>query len=326
MSQTENPALTLIRLLRTYAVVVKDDGSVADVRIGQESYDRELLKGCDGQITVSVDRGEENTLSFDGDLRRRLGVARVNIWSVDKPECSVAGRAIRDSINADVYRVIRERRNRPNTVEYSYAGVGTPSKTHEAFHTAAASEPSPTDSGWSELADGEYQKLWNSDDVRFSESTLESGKYAFMLFSFKIDAQEEVISRLVLKFEGYGVAPAGNGVTVKVWNSVAGAWQNAVSGTGDEDEVLIVMLASNLPDYVDADGRVYLLARTVNPSDEADAAVLYCDYAGVELTVRGITHADVTGFRDSDDLRVKPLLWHTEFTVRTWLIETVRAA
>jgi hypothetical protein len=324
VSQIEDPALTLIRLLKRCLWVVKDDGSLVNIYFSQEWCDRELFKNYDGQITVGLDRNEDNKLSFDGDLRRRLSFARVNVWVVDKPEQGIVGRTMRDRIRADVNRVIREKRNHPNEVDYNFQAVSHSSETHKAYHSASAAEPSPSDSGWTELTDVEYSKIWYSDDNRFSKSTWENGKYALILFCFKIDANEDVLKNIVLNFEGYGTAPAGNGDTIKVWNRTANAWQNAVSGTGGSDEVLIITLSSNLPDYVDANGYVYLLAKTSNPSDGETPTVLYCDYAKVAFMVNGISYADIVSFRDLDNVQVKPFLWRTEFAVKSWLFENVQ--
>ncbi|MBC7129853.1 hypothetical protein H5T51_01355, partial [Candidatus Bathyarchaeota archaeon] len=126
-----------------------------------------------------------------------------------------------------------------------------------------------------------------------------------------------------LAFEGYGYAPGGAGVVVKVWNHVSGAWENAVSGTGDSDEILTITLTTNLTDYVDDDGYVWLLARTAYPSDGSTAAVLYCDYVSCTVTVNGVTYLDVVSFRDADRVDVKPYVYCTEFSLRGWLFETV---
>jgi hypothetical protein len=324
VSQVEDPVLTLMRLLKRYLWVVKDDGSLANIYVSQEWYDRELFKNYDGQITVGLDRTEDNKLSFDGNLRRQLSFARVNVWVVDKPEQGIVGRTLRDRIRADVNRVIHEKRNHPNEADYNFREVSRSSETHKAYHSASITEPSPSDPGWTELTDVEYSKIWYSDDDRFNKSTSENGKCALMLSRFKIDADEDVLKNVVLKFEGYGAAPIGNGVTIKVWNHTASAWQNAVSGTGGNDEVLTITISSNLSDYVDANGYVYLLAKTTNPSDGETPAVLYCDYAEIVLTVNGISYADIVSFRDIDNVQVKPFLWRTEFAVKLWLFENVQ--
>jgi hypothetical protein len=303
--------------------VVKDDCSLANIQVSREWCDRELLKNCDGQVTVSVERFEENKLSFDGDLRRRLGFARVNVWVVEKPEQSIVGRDMRNRICLEILRIIREKRTRPNSIDYNYVSVGCLSETHKAYDAASATEPTPTDSVWTELSDTEYQKIWYSDDTRHVKSVLENGKQAFILFRFKIDAQSQALKELVMKFEGYGVAPSGNGVTIKIWNFTTGSWQNAVSGTAEADELLEISLTTNPSEYIDDNGYTYLLAKTTNPSDGISPAILHCDYAETAFTVNGITYTDIAGSREADEVRVKPFLWRTEFTVKTWLFETV---
>jgi len=126
-----------------------------------------------------------------------------------------------------------------------------------------------------------------------------------------------------LTFEGYGTAPAGNGVTIKVWNHVAGAWQNAQSGTGGADETITITLTSYLADYIDSDGYVWLIARTTNPSDGSTPAILYCDYVNCSITVNGITYLDLVNFRDADRVDVKPFIYRTEFTLKSWCFEDI---
>jgi hypothetical protein len=319
----EDPTLTLVRLLGRYLRVVKDDGSLANIHFSQEWYDRELLKNCDGQVTVGIEHNEDHKLSLDGSLRQRLSTTHINVWVTDKPEQGIVGRALRDKICAEVCRVIREKRNNPNTTDHNYVGIGTLTETHKAYHQASNTEPEPTDIGWTQLTDGEYQKIWYSDDDRLMKSVLENGKHSHMLFRFKIDAEVEVLKKIILRFEGYGTAPAGNGVTVKAWNFTESEWQDPAFGTGGSDEVLSITLASDLSDYIDAGGYVYMLAKTTNPSNGATPAILTCDFAELVLTVNGITHADIATFRDADEVRVKPFIWHTEFTIKTWLFENV---
>jgi len=323
LSLVENAVATLVRLLKRYLQVVKDDGSLARIEVSGEWYNRELLKNCDGQISIGLDRNEDQKLSFDGNLRRCLSFIRVSVWVVDKPEEGVVGRNLRDKIRAEVNRVIREKRKKPNAVDYNFVGFGRSTGTHKALQIASASELTPTDSGWTELTDSEYQKIWYSDDTRFSKSASENGEYAMVLFRFKIDANENVLKQIVLKFEGYATAPGGSGATVKVWNFSASTWQSAVSGTGETDEFLTITLDSNLPDYVDADGYVYLLAKTTNLSDGSTPATLHCDYVEIDFMVNGITYADVSAYQDRDEVRVKPFLWRTEFIIKSWLFETV---
>ena len=119
-----------------------------------------------------------------------------------------------------------------------------------------------------------------------------------MLFAFKVGAKagetrneprKQCLSRVVLAFEGYGTAPTGNGVTVKVWDNEAHAWSNPQTGSAATDETITVTLTANLTNYVDANGYLYLLARTTNPSNGGSPAVLYCDFVQATVTVKGVT-------------------------------------
>jgi len=325
MTEIEEPITTLVRLLDKNMQVAKDDGSLAKILVSQEWYDRELFKDYDGQVTVGLDRCEDNKIGFSGTTRRRVGFARVNIWTVDKPEQGVTGRKMRDKMRGEINRIIRERRTRPNETIYGFVGVGALTGTHKAHHAGSTSELAPTSSSWTELANTEYEKIWYSDDNRFSKSVNVNLQYALMLFRFKIDPDEKVVKKITLKFEGYGTAPAGNGVTIKVWNFTSQAWQNPAAGTGGTDELITITLSSNITDLIDGNGYTYLLAGTTNPSDGVTSAVLYCDYCECVVTVEGITYCDIVSYRDEDQVNVKPFIWRTEFTVKSWLFENVQA-
>ena len=92
---------------------------------------------------------------------------------------------------------------------------------------------------------------------------------------------------------------------------------------GGADETISITLTSNLTDYIDDDGYVWLLARTTNPSDGTAAAVLYCDYVSCTVTVNGITYLDVVSFRDADRVDVKPFVYHTEMVLKSWVLENL---
>lgn len=250
---------------------------------------------------------------------------RLSVWTVDKPEQGVVGRRMRDKTRAEVNRVIREKRAKPNETVHSFYGVGPSVGSHKAFHAASASELPPDSVSWTELSSADYEKLWASDDNRYSRSVIVNLQCALVLFRFKIDSDRSVVKSVVLTFEGYGTAPAGNGVTVKVWNRVASEWQLVQTGTGGDDETVTVTVSSSVADFVDSDGYVYLLARTTNASDGVVPAVLFCDYVECVVTVEGITYVDVVSFRDEDQVNVKPFVWRTEFMVKSWLFENVTA-
>jgi hypothetical protein len=112
MTEIEDSVVTLARLLDKNLQVVKDDGSLADICVTTEWYDRELLKNVDGQVTVGLDHSEDQKLGFSATSRRRVGYARVKIWVVDKP--GAGGRQIRNKLRQEVNRVVREKRTKPN--------------------------------------------------------------------------------------------------------------------------------------------------------------------------------------------------------------------
>jgi hypothetical protein len=321
IAEIEDLTVTLVRLLDTNIYVVKDDGSLADICVAPEWYDREPLKDVDGQVTVGLDHSEDQKLGFSASLRRRVGYAKVKAWVIDREGSS--GRQIRNKLRQEINRVIREKRTKPDQTIYNYAGIGEQSISHRAYYAGGASEPVPDSSEWIEFSATEYEKLWQSDDDRFSYSQSEDGNHSFVLFCFKIECNKDVAKKIVLKFEGYGTAPTANGVTLKVWNNVTSEWQNAQAGTADQDEELAITLDSSLTDYVSSDGYLYLLAGTTNPSNGTVPDVIFCDYVECLVSVEGICYVDMVSYRDADELRVKPYIWRTEFLVKTWLFENI---
>jgi hypothetical protein len=315
MSEVENPVDTVVRLLSKNMWVVKEDGSLASIIASKEWYDRELFKNYDGQITVGLAESRDTKIDMSGKLRRRVGSLRVNVWSQDI--------LTRQKMVEEVNRIVRQNRNKPNETLYYFRGIGQATETHKAYHAGSAEELTPQHASWTELTNVEYEKIWYSDDNRHSKSHNVNSEYALMLFRFKIDSREKTVKKTVLAFEGYGTSPAGNGVTIKVWNHVAQAWQNAQSGTSGADETISITLTSGLTDYIDDSGYVWLLARTTNPSDGTTPAILYCDYACCTVTVNGITYLDIVSYRDADRVDVKPFIFRTEFTLKSWSFEDV---
>jgi hypothetical protein len=323
MSEVENPVDSIVRLLSKNIRVVKDDSSLASIHVSREWYDRELFKNCDGQITVGLAESRDTKVEMSGRLRRRIGSLRVNVWTTDRPATSDPGRLMRQKMVEEVNRIVRQNRNKPNETLYNFAGMGQGTGTNKAYHAGSADELAPNNAAWAELTNTEYEKIWYSDDNRCSKSNNVNGEYALMLFRFKIESREQTVKKVILAFEGYGTAPGGNGITIKVWNHLAQTWQNPANGTGGVDETVTITLSSNLPDYIDNDGYIWLLARTTNPSNGVTAATLYCDYVSCTVTVNGITYLDIVSFRDVDLVNVKPFIFRTEFTLKSWSFEDI---
>jgi len=320
--------VTLLRLINTRIRVTKDNGSLATILATKEAYDRELLKNYDGQITLGLDSSQDQKLSLSGTLRRRYMIFKCNIFAVDKAVPGAdSGKVMRDKIVAQINAIIRENRNLPYQTVYNFYGLGYPSgDPHKAFAAGAASELAPSSSSWTEFTNLEYQKIWSSDDVRHSKSHSVNNEYAMMLFRFKLDPRENCVKKIVLNFEGYGTAPAGNGIAVKIWNHVALAWQQAQTRSGSGDETITITISANCPDYIDSNGYVWLLARTTNPSNGSTPAVLYCDFVQCTVQVYGISHSDVISYRNIDVTDVKPYLFRTEFMLKGWLFESISGA
>jgi hypothetical protein len=320
MSETEDAATTLARLLRTKLRVIKDDGALADVSVTGEWQNTEAFKNHDGQVTVGLAEGTDQKLELSGKKRRRLQVLRVNIWATDAAGSDESGRTMRRKIVEEVIRVVRQNRVKPNETLYDFFPSGSVAGQQKAF--TGTSEISPTSQGWVELGAEDYAKLWYSDDNRVEIAVSENGGHAVMLSRFKVESREKAVTKMVLSFEGYGTAPGGDGFSVKVWNHEAEAWENAVTGgAGGVDEAVAITPDSDLPDYVDGDGYVWLLAQTINASDGETAAVLRCDYVSLTVTVNGVIYCDILSFRDADRVDVKPFVYRTEITVKSWFFE-----
>lgn len=332
MPEVEDPVVTLVRLLKRNMRVVNDDGSLASLFVSREWYDRELFKNYDGQVTAGLRQPSAvKPITLDHSLSQRILNFKVDCWVVDKVG-KQAGNRTRSILREEILRIIREKRTKPNETAYDFVGIDQVTGIHKAHHAGSSSEPAPTSSGWTELADAEYEKLWYSDDDRFSKSVNVNLDYAMILFRFKFetskyDSHEKNVKKIVLSFEGYGTAPSGNGVTVKAWNHVTSAWESPATGIAGSDETIRITLTSNLTDYIDMNsdgvGYIYLLARTTNPSDGVTPAVLYSDYDKCVLTVESLTHVKFGSYRDVDETSVKPFLWHSEFMVTGWMFENV---
>lgn len=329
MSELEDPIATLLRLINSRIRVTKDNGAAAALLASEAAFDRELLlKEYDAQITLQIDPVlgvQDQKLNLSGSKRRQVHFLKCTVHSIDKVAPGTdAGRVMRNKVTEQIKAIIRENRTLPYQTAYNFAGLGYPSgDPHKAYAAGAASELAPSSSSWAELSTADYQGIWYSDDIRYSKSTSVNNQYGEMLFRFKIGPREQCVKSLVLSFEGYGTAPGGNGVTVKVWNHTVGAWQYPQYGTAGANETLTITISANWTDYVDSDGYVWMLAKTTNPSNGVTPAVVYCDFVQLTVQIRGITNCDVVSYKPSDIVEVKPFLFKTEFVLKGWAFEDI---
>jgi hypothetical protein len=328
MSVVEDPVLTVARLLRQYTnqAVLKDNGSFAKIPVTTQIFDRKFLQENDAQITVALEQSTDQKLELAGRLRRRSVLVKSTIWTTDKPAPDAdPGQVVRDKIIVKINTIIRERRNLPNEAPYNFLGLGWPAgDPHKAYQAGAGSELVPGGAGWTELSAPEYAKIWRSDPFSSPSCHNVNNEYALMLFRFKMDARSDVLKKIVWSFEGYGTAPAGNGITIKIWNPFSAAWEQAQTGSGSGDEIISVTVSEDCDNFVDANGYVWLLARTTNPSNGLTPAVLYCDFTELTIQVNGLAFCDVVGYRHAPiNPDVKPYLFQTEFTLKGWLFESI---
>ena len=80
MSEKEDAATTLARLLRTKIRVTRDDGSLANVNVTGEWQNSEAFKNYDAQVTVGLAESADQKIELSGKTRRRLQSLRVNAW------------------------------------------------------------------------------------------------------------------------------------------------------------------------------------------------------------------------------------------------------
>jgi len=299
--------------------VVLDSGALASVTVSGEYLNSDALKACDGQVTVALVDCLDQKLDLTGKSRLRTSTLRVNVWATDTLNAGETGKSIRQKTSEEISRIIRQSRTAPNHTIYSYVGLSPNGPSNKAF--SGDSEAAPN-AEWTELSADDYEKLWYSDDSRCQISASENGKIAALLFGFKIESRRASVKQAVFNFEGYGSAPSASGVTVKVWNDTAGVWQDSQSSqAGQNDELLTLAVNANLPDFIDDEGYVWFLAETNGASDGVSPAMLWCDCASCLVTVNGVTYCDIVSSRSLDRVDVKPPIYRTEFTVKSWLIE-----
>ncbi len=329
MSELENAVDTVLRLINSRIRVTKDNSDAAKLLATEAAFDRELLlKEYDAQITLQIDPVlgiQDQKLNMSGSLRRQVHFLRCTVHTIDKVTPGAdAGRVMRNKVAEQIKAIVRENRTLPYQTVYNFAGIGYPEgDPHKAYAIGASTELAPSSSSWAELSAVEYQGIWYSADVRYSKSVVANNQYGLMLYRFKVGPREQCVKSLVLSFEGYGTAPGGNGVTVKVWNHVTGAWQYPQYGTAGTDETLTITISANWIDFIDADGYVWMIAKTTNPSNGVTPAVLYCDCVQLTVQVRGITNCDVLSYKPTDIVDVKPFLFKTEFVLKGWAFENI---
>jgi hypothetical protein len=290
--------------------------------VSGEWQSAEALKGVDGQVTVGLIESLDMKVELSGKIRRRTSTIKVNAWATDNPNEAENGKVLRSKTVEEINRIIRQNRAKPNTATYDFTTPTVGEPDCKAY--SGNSQDSPSSQSWVELSDLERQSLWYSDEQRHQVTASEMGEFAAMLFCVKLGCRENAAKSVAFSFEGHGSAAEDGGFEVKVWNHVAGAYQDAqTSSAGEADEAKTLTLTSGLPNYIDDAGYIWFLAKTLGASDGEVSAQLFCNYVSCTLIVNGITYCDVAGFRVLDRVDVKPFIYRTEFTLKSWFIENI---
>lgn len=319
MSATEDPPVTIERLLRKKLRIILDSGALAPVEVSAEYQNNDALRTGNAHVTVGLAESTFQKLNLTGKTCQRTSTLKVNAWATDTAATVESGKSARNKIASEIIRVIHENCTCPNVTTYDFLGLSTENKSCRAF---SGDSEAPPNGNWTELSSGDYQALWYSDNNRCQISKTRSGAYAALLLGFKIESRRDTIQKLVLIFEGNSASAAGNGFTAKVWNNKQSAWESQQSSGGSSgDQVLSIALATNTADFVDEDGNIWLLANSTYPSDGSTASILSCNYASCTATVNGVTYCDVLSSRSLDRVDIKPPIYRTEFTVKTQLIQ-----
>lgn len=333
MSEFEDPQVTILRLIESNFRVVLDTGGLASFKCAPENLDRELLKNYDVTFTLSVPECTARKLTLCGKQRVRDYTMKGVLTAQTKAKITAdQPQVMRNKATESVLAILQQNRRLPYQTIYNFYPLAPAGETQRVYDAAATSELAPTSTSWAELSAANYAKVWALDAVDHSKSASVVNQYGLMLFRFKVglkagelrnEAREQSISSISIAFTGYGTAPGGDGLTLKVWDHIAGAWGNTQTGTASTDETITIALSASLTNYVDANGYLWVLARTTNPSDGGTAAIIYCDFIQVTTQVLGVKFADYRSFRNVDDTRVKPYVFKAEFNIVAWLYETL---
>ena len=142
MSETEDPVVTIVRLLQTEMRVVLDSGALASVHVSGEWQLSDALKSGDGQVTVALAEAVDQKIDLSGKIRRRISTARINVWTADMPNSTESGKSLRLKIVDAVNNTIRRNRKKPNQTTYTFVGSGPGGESGRAFSGDVEASPS----------------------------------------------------------------------------------------------------------------------------------------------------------------------------------------
>jgi hypothetical protein len=167
---------------------------------------------------------------------------------------------------------------------------------------------SPSDTlGWVEASYGcsypNFSAL--SDEQKASVSQSNAGNISQQLFSFnliemverkygaipsettagKVAWLKSNLSKTECNWYGYGSCPTGNKANLTQWAVDANNWGSVYSNTASSPTNLQIIQNASLPNKIDANGFMYILAYT-DASNGTIASAIYTDYISLELTLK----------------------------------------
>lgn len=170
------------------------------------------------------------------------------------------------------------------------SGITNPSTTTRFYKGASGVRP-PASAGAlpyerAEHTTGEYSNA-SADDTSYALKNT-NYNYAGHELEFKIPAV--VLAGILTRIDFSVLAYGSDGYSVYGWrlyikNLATGAWQYLTETTSSGYVTLSSAAESNLDDYIDANGRICLLAISRSPMDgNGSGADLNIDYAFIKFT------------------------------------------
>jgi hypothetical protein len=169
----------------------------------------------------------------------------------------------------------------------------------------------PANSFLSEITD--YITISSLNGVVRSSSTITANTQSQQRFSFnliehierkhgripsdtvsgKVQWIKDNVNVLRANYHGFGVSVGGNGINVSIWQAIANIWETF--GTSTSATVVKIVAALNstqIPNRIDNNGFMHLLAYTTNPSDGTTPSQLNTDFVELEVELKSTAVLD----------------------------------
>ncbi len=187
-------------------------------------------------------------------------------------------------------------------VIYNFSGITSPSTTYVADWKDEI--PSNPNIFGTEATTPDYGNLSLSDNQEWWTSTSTGSTPNSQKYRFKINELPVTISNLTVLWEGYGIDYIGSSCLTEdnyaylyIWNFTSSSWLLVGSHTSSSDSTIMKNYTSNINDFVNASGYLFMYAKTGTPGSNYCEGNLYTDFVKVETTTNGqvYTWTSMTG-------------------------------